>query len=216
MFLTIFLVGGGLFTLAAAFLNRDWFFQHPKAALVTWILGRAGARLLYSALGLVLLGVGVWRVASPPATITSEMLRMLTHPKGSSVLAADAASQLRTAEKLVLKDGEWTRFEMVLPANHSLHALLDDTDSLGVDMDPGFLMKHRFQGEVIRATIFYFDASLRPCDNYLFSRTPLSSAEFVVVVWDKLASAAFGEQEGLRAVWYRRTDADFAKHASVD
>ena len=77
-------------------------------------------------------------------------------------------------------------------------------------------MKHRFQGEVIRATIFYFDASLRPCDNYLFSRTPLSSAEFVVVVWDKAASEAFGEKRGLQTVWYRKTDADFTKHASVD
>jgi hypothetical protein len=216
MLLTVFLLSSGLFTLAAAFLNRDWFFQHPKAALVTFLLGRSGARAAYACLGLLLTGTGVWRVASPPVTITSEMLRTLTHPKGFSVLAADAASQLRTAERLVLKDGEWTGFEMALPASHPLHALLDDTDSLGVDIDPGFLMKHRFQGEVIRATIFYFDASLRPCDNYLFSRTPLSSAEFVVVVWDKAASEAFGEKRGLRTVWYRKTDADFAKHASVD
>jgi hypothetical protein len=38
----------------------------------------------------------------------------------------------------------------------------------------------------------------------------------VVVVWDKAASEALGLAEGLKAVWYRRTDPDFAKHANVD
>jgi len=219
MFLTIFLVGGGLFTLAAAFLNRDWFFQHPKAALVTFLLGRSGARAAYACLGLLLTGIGLWRVASPPATVTPVMLQTLTHPQGFSVLDADATSRLRVEKRarwLELKDDDWTRFEMVFAEEHPLHALLDDTDSFAVDFDPGFLLRHRLGSQKIRGTRFYFDASLKPCDNYLFSRTPLSSAEFVVVVWDKAASEAFGEKRGLRAVWYRKTDAEFAKHADVD
>ncbi|MDP1587988.1 MAG: immunity 17 family protein [Prosthecobacter sp.] len=219
MLLTVFLLSGGLFTLAAALLNWDWFFRHPTAAPVTFILGRSGARVAYACLGLLLAGVGGWRVVSPPATITPAMLQTLTHPHGFSVLEADAASQLRgkdRAGRLALKDGDWTRFEMALPAGHPLHGLLDDTGSFGVDIDPGFLLRHRLRGETIRATLFYFDATLRPCDNFLFSRAPLSSAEFVVVVWDKPASEAFGEKTGLRAVWYRKTDADFAKHASID
>jgi len=219
MFLTIFLVGGGLFTLAAAFLNRDWFFQHPKAALVTFLLGRSAARAAYACLGLLLTGIGLWRVASPPATVTPVMLQTLTHPQGFSVLDADATSRLRVEKRarwLELKDDDWTRFEMVFAEEHPLHALLDDTDSFAVDFDPGFLLRHRLGSQKIRGTRFYFDASLKPCDNYLFSRTPLSSAEFVVVVWDKAASEAFGEKRGLRAVWYRKTDAEFAKHADVD
>lgn len=218
MLLTIFLLSAGLFTLAAALLNWEWFFLHHTAAPVTWLLRRTGARIAYAALGLVLLGVGGWRVISPPATVTAEMLQTLTHFEGSSVLAADAVSHLRTAQRLALndKDGQWTRFEQVFSQSHPLHDLLDDTDSFGVDFDPGFLLKHRLQGEGIRATIFYFDATLRPCDNFLFSRTPLASAEFVVVIWDKHASLAFGETQGLRAVWYRRTDPDFSKHARTD
>lgn len=219
MLLTLFLAGAGLFTLTAAFLNRDWFFQHPKAALVTLLLGRSGARAAYACLGLLLTGIGVWRMVSPPATVTPVMLQTLTHPQGFSVLDADATSRLRVEKEvrwLEPKEGDWTQFEMVFSVEHPLHALLDDTDTFAVDFDPGFLLRHRLGSQKIRGTQFYFDAALRPCDNFLFSRTPLSSAEFVVVVWDKAASEAFGEKRGLRAVWYRKTDADFAKHASVN
>lgn len=213
MILTLFLICAGLYTLAASLFDWDWFFRHPTAAPVSWLLRRTGARIAYAALSLFLLSVGCWRVISPPATLTPEMLKSLTHPEGFSLLATDAAAQLRAAQRIAIKDGEWTRFEKVIPPSHPLHDILDDTDSFGVDFDPGFLLKHRLEGKVIRATIFYFNAALRPCDNFLFSRTPLSSAEFVVVVWDKEASMAFGEKLGLRGVWYRRTDADFTKHA---
>lgn len=219
MFLTLFLLCGGLFALAAVVLNWDWFFHHPKAALVTLLLGRSGARAAYACLGLFLTGIGVWRMVSPPATVTPVMLQTLTHPHGFSVLDADATSRLRVEKEvrwLEPKEGDWTQFERVFSEEHPLHALLDDTDTFAVDFDPGFLLRHRLGSQKIRGTRFYFDASLKPCDNFLFSSTPLASAEFVVVVWDKAASEAFGEKQGLRAVWYRKTDADFAKHASVD
>jgi hypothetical protein len=216
MLLTVFFLIAGGFTLAAALLNWTWFFLHPTAAPVTWLLGRTGARLAYTALGLMLFGVGAWRVASPPASVTPALLQTLTHPEGFSVLETKATAQFRSVQRLALKDGEWSQFEKTLPPSHPLHDLLDDTDTFAVDFDPGFLLRHRLQGKSIRATRFYFDATLRPCDNFLFSRTPLSSAAFVVVVWDKQASLAFGQQEGLRAVWYRHTDADFAKHARTN
>lgn len=219
MLLTLFLLCGGLFALAAVVLNWDWFFHHPKAALVTLLLGRSGARAAYACLGLFLTGIGVWRMVSPPAIITAAMLQTLTHPYGFSVLDADATSRLRVEKEvrwLEPKEGDWTQFEMVFSEEHPLHALLDDTDTFAVDFDPGFLLRHRLGGQKIRGTRFYFDASLKPCDNFLFSSTPLASAEFVVVVWDKAASEAFGEKRGLRTVWYRNTDPDFAKHASVD
>lgn len=218
MLLTLFLLCGGLFSLAAAVLNWHWFYQHPKAALVTLLLGRMGARVFYGLLGLTLAGVGGWRLTSPPAEITPEALRTLTHPTGTSVLVKTAAADLKAnalGGSLNVVAGEWTRFSMVIAAQHPLHSILDDTDTFAVDFEPGFLMRHRFEGRTVRATIFYFDASLQPCDNYLFSRTPLSSAEFVVVVWDKAASEALGVDEGLKAVWYRRTDPDFGRHANV-
>jgi hypothetical protein len=219
MFLTLFLLCGGLFALAAAVFNWHWFYQHPKAALVTLLLGRVGARGFYGLLGLTLAGVGGWRLVSPPTEISPGALRTLTHPAGTSVLVKTAAVDLEAitlAGSLNVVAGEWTRFSTVITAQHSLHSILDDTDTFAVDFEPGFLMRHRFEGRTVRATIFYFDASLQPCDNFLFSSTPLSSAEFVVVVWDKAASEALGLAEGLKAVWYRRTDPDFAKHANVD
>lgn len=219
MILTIFLLFGGLFALAAAIWNWGWFFQHPKAVLLTRLLGRTGARGLYGLLGLMLAGVGGWRLVIPPATISMEALQMLTHPAGSSVLAKDAAIKIKAiaiAGSLNVVAGEWTRFSTVITAQHPLHSILDDTDTFGVDFEPGFLMRHRFEGRPVRATIFYFDASLQPCDNFLFSSTPLSSTEFVVVVWDRAASQALGVDEGLKSMWYRRTDANFSKYASVD
>lgn len=101
MLLTLFLAGAGVFTLTATFLNRDWFFHHPKAALVTLLLGRSGARAAYACLGLFLTGIGVWRMVSPPATVTPVMLQTLTHPHGFSVLDADATAQLRVQGRAV-------------------------------------------------------------------------------------------------------------------
>ena len=52
------IIAGGVFALWAAVSDWEWFFNHPKAKLFTWLLGRTGARLFYGVLGLGLVGLG--------------------------------------------------------------------------------------------------------------------------------------------------------------
>lgn len=54
----IFIIGG-LFSVLAASLDFDWFFDHRKAhTFVSWF-GRTGARIFYGILGLALIICGV-------------------------------------------------------------------------------------------------------------------------------------------------------------
>jgi hypothetical protein len=55
----ILLVLAGLFSLAGAIFNWDWFMTHRRAAIFVRFLGRGGARFFYAVLGLFLAGVGL-------------------------------------------------------------------------------------------------------------------------------------------------------------
>ncbi len=52
-------VFAGLFSLAGAILDWEWFMTNYKAAVIVRILGCSGARLLYALLGLVLIALGL-------------------------------------------------------------------------------------------------------------------------------------------------------------
>ena len=48
----------GLFSLAGAVFDWDWFMGSRRAGLIVRILSRTGARIFYGLLGLVLIGLG--------------------------------------------------------------------------------------------------------------------------------------------------------------
>lgn len=214
MFLTYFLLGAGLLCLAASILDWHWFFAHSAAAPVVLILGRKGARVTYLLVGLFFGGISVFRMVHTPLTITDEGLKSLTHPFGFSLLQEDAASRLKTVSNMrhLKSNGtRWEHFDLVLKDAHVLYPALKDTDTFSVDLPPAFLHRGRFKEEVMRAASFYFDSTLRPCDNWLLSKTPLDSAEFIVLVWDEAASKALGVSDGLLAEWYRKGTEDYER-----
>jgi hypothetical protein len=55
---TLFLLGGGLFTVVGAVCDFDWFLGHRKARIFVAILGRNGTRVFYALLGGALAGAG--------------------------------------------------------------------------------------------------------------------------------------------------------------
>ena len=57
--LQIFLILGGLFTLAGGLFNWNWFMENRRARAVVSILGRKGARGLYIVMGLFLAIFGI-------------------------------------------------------------------------------------------------------------------------------------------------------------
>ena len=52
-------VAAGLFSLAGAAFDWQWFMANSRAAVFVRLIGRTGARVLYALLGLFLVGLGM-------------------------------------------------------------------------------------------------------------------------------------------------------------
>jgi hypothetical protein len=52
------LILGGTIIVIASVKNHDSFFKSPKVRYTVWLFGREGARIIYAALGLVMIGFG--------------------------------------------------------------------------------------------------------------------------------------------------------------
>ncbi len=55
---SILFVFAGLFSIAGAILDWEWFMTSRRAAMFVRLLGRTGARVLYAILGVFLVGLG--------------------------------------------------------------------------------------------------------------------------------------------------------------
>ena len=55
----LFLAAAGLFSIAGAVMNWNWFMLNRRARLFVTLFGRGGARVAYVIIGLVLIGMGV-------------------------------------------------------------------------------------------------------------------------------------------------------------
>lgn len=49
----------GLLSVAASYFNWDWYFNNYRARFLVKIIGRRGARIFYTVLGLFLVGLGL-------------------------------------------------------------------------------------------------------------------------------------------------------------
>jgi small neutral amino acid transporter SnatA (MarC family) len=58
-FQLLLIAGGGLFSIAGAVFNWDWFMNNDRAQPFVNFFGREGARVFYVVLGLVLIVLGV-------------------------------------------------------------------------------------------------------------------------------------------------------------
>jgi len=219
MFLTLFLLSTGLFSAAGGILNWEWFFAHPKARLLVRLFGRTGARAFYVLLGGLFLFFGVTRLVTPPLTLTEPMLRTLTHPAGFALTSPEATERLKALpgrdDFQVSDNGQWQSFSLMLGPDHPLSPLLRDTDGFNVDTDPGFVWKRKLDGKPMRGAIYYFDHDLHPCDNWLFSRHPLASASFVVVVLDEDSSLRLTGRAGLKAIWLHHSSPHYKGYTAL-
>ena len=59
-FTGLLLILAGLFSVAGASFDWEWFMNHRKARLFTKLLGRTGARIFYGLLGFVIAVLGVF------------------------------------------------------------------------------------------------------------------------------------------------------------
>ncbi|MHC5054880.1 MAG: immunity 17 family protein [Planctomycetota bacterium] len=64
------LVAGGVFSIAGAVFNWEWFMTARKARFIVAIAGRTGARIFYGVLGVALVVIGALALTgfiAPPA-----------------------------------------------------------------------------------------------------------------------------------------------------
>ncbi len=54
-----FIIVAGLFSIAGALFDWDWFMYNRRARPFVKLLGRGGARVFYAMLGLIFVGIGV-------------------------------------------------------------------------------------------------------------------------------------------------------------
>ena len=64
-----FTLGGGLFAIAAAWKDWDFFMNHRKARPLIKVVGRTGARWFYAAVGLILSAIGLGVLVLGPAAM---------------------------------------------------------------------------------------------------------------------------------------------------
>ena len=60
----LFILIGSL-SIAASYFNWDWYFNNYRARFLVKIIGRRGARVFYTVLGLFLVGLGAAILLSP-------------------------------------------------------------------------------------------------------------------------------------------------------
>lgn len=58
-------VFAGLFSIAGAWFNWEWFMNSPRARPIVWLFGRDGARAFYALLGVAMIVVAIVIGLSP-------------------------------------------------------------------------------------------------------------------------------------------------------
>lgn len=193
--LTIFLIVVGVISLVMSLLKAEYlhFLAIGDAKKLLDIFGGKVMRMFYAFIGAICLVWGISRVIDPPREIPVVFLHELAKPAGIELVADDALAKLKEAEGILdLKetDDSWAFFEMRLPADHSHFVDARDAAVARSDFRKGFhLGARKLNDRNVEGRIVSFNADYVICDNMLFSKKPLSSTVFVIVICDEATSA---------------------------
>jgi hypothetical protein len=208
--LTLFLAVAGVLVFWGSWRNLDWFFK-PKGSYGTFVrlAGRPVARVCYLVAAMGMIGWAGARLLSPPREIPTGFLHELATPQGIGLTnpreAVVALRQVPGKIRSLQTDASgWVSFWTSLdPAVPYLPDAVASTQA-GPDFPEGFAFRRRALGEMIlEGRILYFDTHNVSCDHGLFSRHPLDSAVFALIICTPEASRhnGFGN---LTAVFYCR------------
>lgn len=213
LILTIFLFFAGIFTLFCAFAKYEWFLSDEdlQETLIYRIIGKKGIRIFFFAIAGICIAWGTARIVNPPREIPSEFLFDIAKPDGIDLTTEDALEKLKAVDSinsLKQKDGKWASFESNLLAASEFFTDARDAAAAGPDFDKGFNLRSlRIDGAKVEGRIVYFDPDYVVCNNWLFSKNPLSSAEFVMVICNEDTS----EEGTLRLLFARKGSAWYDK-----
>ena len=129
----------------------------------------------------------------------------------TAALAADSTGTIQDFKKDATG---WVSFWISLKASSPHFDAAVMSSKAGPDFSEGFHLNElkTSSGSFVGGRMLYFDSTLQSCDNVLFSKTPLSSAAFMMIICDPEISAKNGaESDDLEIRFYRKgtTDYDF-------
>lgn len=219
MILTLFLLVCGLPLLWCAIRDYDWLYNfHGPPRLLYALLHRPATRWFYVIVGGVMAFWGVARIVNPPPEIKPEFIFQLAKPLGvnpaelttaTAALAADSTGRIQDFKKDATG---WGSFWISLKASNPHFDAAVMSSKAGPDFSEGFHLNElkTSSGSFVGGRMLYFDSTLQSCDNVLFSKTPLSSAAFMMIICDPEISAKNGaESDNLEIRFYRKGTIDY-------
>lgn len=211
--LTLFLLLGGLLLLLLAIWNQDWLYKFSGPPRVLYaLLGRPATRCFYILMGIVMSVWGGVRMANPPPKIQPQFIFELAKPLGvnpaeltsaTAVLEADKSGEIQNFKK---DNTGWVSFSVRLKDSSPNFEPALKSSTAGPDFSEGFHLNERetSTGKFVGGRILYFDAELQSCDNVLFSKTPLGSAAFIMVICNPEISAKNGASANELLIYFFR------------
>ena len=219
MILTLFLLGCGLPLFWCAMQDYDWLYKvHGPPRLLYALIDRPAARFFYLFVGGLMLFWGVARIVNPPPVIKPEFIFQLAKPLGvnpaelTSATAALAADSSETVQDFKRDETGWVSFWVPLKAASPHFDAAFMSSKAGPDFSEGFHMNKLKtpSGNFAGGRKLYFDPALQSCDNVLFSKTPLSSAAFMMIICDPDISVQNGTESGDLVIrFYRKGTTDY-------
>jgi len=204
--LNVFLFGAGFFTLACAVMNYGWFFKTNEKlpSLLISALGNKWARIYFAVIGVICLGWGAYRLENPPRDIPVVFLYDLAKPEGIDLTNDKVLQKLKSSkafQAIKSNNGKWDSFQTILPKSSPHFTDARDAAAAGPDFRKGFHLGSRtVDGFKVEGRIAHFDSEYVICDNVIFSKHPLSSAVFIMVICDEKTSRG----EGLTVFFARK------------
>ena len=154
---------------------------------------------------------------SPPEKIPVGFIYDLASPQGIELSdIATATTKLLSAKHPIYEvrvdEQGWASFWYDLDSASPLFSHAVASSTAGPDFHEGFAFPEKSIGnKELSGLIIYFDTALTSCDNVLFSKHPLDSASFAMIVCNPEASRHNGGGDSLTVFYCRKGSAVYRK-----
>ena len=157
------------------------------------------------------------RFVSPPENIPVDFIYDLARPQGIEISNAQTSTfelmRSRVGVYGVHADEQgWISFWHDLEPTSPFFAYAVASTTAGPDFHEGFAFRQKDIGDKkLMGRIIYFDSTLTSCDNALFSKHPLDSASFAMIICSPEASRHNGGGSSLTVFYCREGSSLYRK-----
>ena len=148
--------------------------------------------------------VGIYMVLSSIAiSAQSYTMRGLITPFGLDLLRPATSEKLKAHGARLNAKGEWEALDQFFPIGTREAAFLKSIADSGSG-DGFYFDRLQVGSSWLRGRWIPIDKDGQICENGLFSKRPLKTAEFVIIIFDEKSTKSLSKEEATIAVAYRR------------